>query len=100
MDETSGIALELRTGIPSHQVEDKEGSFMYCFTYLSRKRMKTAGAFGGRIRQALTSGLFLMARWSRIRKGGVMEYWSNKNSPGQPKAKLITCPEIGRRSRL
>jgi hypothetical protein len=25
MDETSGIALELKTGIPSYQVEDEEG---------------------------------------------------------------------------
>jgi hypothetical protein len=25
MDETSGIALELKTGVPSYQVEDEEG---------------------------------------------------------------------------
>jgi hypothetical protein len=25
MDETSGIALELRTGVPSYEVEDEEG---------------------------------------------------------------------------
>jgi hypothetical protein len=66
MDETSGIALALRTGVPSYQVEDEEGRFIYCFTYQSRKRMKTDGAFGGRIRKDLIQGLFLMVRWWRI----------------------------------
>jgi hypothetical protein len=33
MDATSGVALELKTGIPSYQVEDEEGRFIYSFTY-------------------------------------------------------------------
>ena len=34
--------------------------------------MKTGGAPGGRIKQALIPGLFLIARWLRNRKAGVM----------------------------
>jgi hypothetical protein len=69
MDETSGIALALRTGLPSYQLEDEEGSIHLLLHLQSMKRMKTAGASGGPIRQALTPGLFLTARWLRDRKG-------------------------------
>jgi hypothetical protein len=31
-DETSGIALALKTGVPSCQVEGEEAEFIYCFT--------------------------------------------------------------------
>ena len=43
MDETSGIALALKTGVPSYQVEDDEGRI-----HVPKKSTKTAGAFGGR----------------------------------------------------
>ena len=38
--------------------------------------MKITGASGGPIRQALTQGPFLMARWLKSRKAGVMEQWT------------------------
>ena len=46
----------------------RKAEFIYCFTCQSKKRMKSAGAFGGPIRLALIPGLFSMAHWSRIRK--------------------------------
>jgi hypothetical protein len=38
--------------------------------------MKTAGASGGPIRQALIPGRFLTGRWLMNREAGVMEQWS------------------------
>ena len=38
--------------------------------------MKTAGVSGGPIRQDLTPGQFLMARWLGNSEAGVMEQWS------------------------
>ena len=52
-DETSGIALALKTGVPCYQVEDEEGRIHLLRTWQSKKRMKTARASGGPIRQAL-----------------------------------------------
>ena len=59
MDKVSGIMLDLRTGVPCYQVEDEEGR-IYCFSCRSERKMKTAGAFGDRIRSILMPGLFLM----------------------------------------
>jgi hypothetical protein len=74
-DKVSGLALDLETGVPPIKSKTRKAEFIYCFTCQSRKRMKTAGAFGGRIRQDLTQGPFLMTRWSRSRKAGAMECW-------------------------
>jgi hypothetical protein len=38
--------------------------------------MKTAGAFGGPITQALIQGRSLRVRWWRNKENGVMEQWS------------------------
>jgi hypothetical protein len=53
MDATSGVALELKTGVPIYQVEDEEGRTHLLITCRSRNRMNTDGIFGGRIAQAL-----------------------------------------------
>ena len=64
MDATSGIALELKTGVPSYQVDaglprrrlaggGRKAERIYRFTYQLRRRLKTAGVFGGRITQDL-----------------------------------------------
>jgi hypothetical protein len=63
MDAPSGVALALKTGVPSYQVEDEEGRNHLLLICRSTKRMKTDGAFGGPIRQALIIGPFLMASW-------------------------------------
>jgi hypothetical protein len=77
LDETSGIALALRTGVPPTKSKMRKAEFIYCFTCQSKKRLKSAGAFGGPIKPALIRGLFSMARWSRIRKA---RYWSQRDS--------------------
>ena len=61
--------LRLERAFPPTKLKTKKAEFIYCFTWRSRKRMKTAAACGGPIRQALIPGRFLMARWSRNREG-------------------------------
>jgi hypothetical protein len=64
IDAISGVALDLETGVPCYQVEES----IYSFICQSGRKMKTAGASGGPIRQVLILGLFLMGRWLRSRK--------------------------------
>jgi hypothetical protein len=64
MDKTSGVALELKTGVPTYQVEDEEGR-THLFTGRSRKRMNTPGVSGGRITPALIRDQSLRVRWLR-----------------------------------
>jgi hypothetical protein len=47
----------------------RKAEFIYLFIFRLRKRMRTGGVSGGPIRQALTPGPFLMARWLTNRKG-------------------------------
>jgi hypothetical protein len=53
LDETSGVALALKTGVPSYQVEDEEGGIHLLLHLPSRNKMKFDGASGGPIRPAL-----------------------------------------------
>ena len=46
MDEASGIALALRTGVPPPNSKATKAEFIYYFTFESKNRMKTAGACG------------------------------------------------------
>jgi hypothetical protein len=71
MDETSGIALALKTGIPPTKSKTRKAESIYHFNCQSGRRMKTAGAAGGPIRQDFTPGRFLMERRLRIREAGV-----------------------------
>jgi hypothetical protein len=61
MDETSGIALALKTASPPTKSKTRKAECIYFSSCQSSKRMKTIGA-SGRIRQALIPGRFLMAR--------------------------------------
>ena len=76
MDATSGVALDLKTGVPCYQVEDEEGRIHLLIHCQSSKRRKTGGAPGGRTRSILIPGPFLRVRWLRSREVGVMEQWS------------------------
>jgi hypothetical protein len=40
MDPTSGVALELKTGIPCYQVETLAAEFTYCFNCQSGRKIK------------------------------------------------------------
>jgi hypothetical protein len=53
MDETSGSALALKTGVPSYQVEDEEGRIHLLLHLPIEEENEDDGASGGRIRQAL-----------------------------------------------
>ena len=53
MDETSGVALALETGVPCYQVEDEEGRIHLLLHLPIEEEHKNAGAFGVLIRQAL-----------------------------------------------
>ena len=66
MDETSGIALALKTGVPSYEVEDREGRIHLLINLPIEEQNEDSG---GPIRQALIPDPFLKARWSRSRKG-------------------------------
>jgi hypothetical protein len=78
MDETSGVALELKTGVPIYQVEDglprrrlagggRKAGPICSFACRSRNGMNTDGVFGGRITQALIRGRSSRVRWLRNR---------------------------------
>jgi hypothetical protein len=56
IDETSGIAVA--PAFPLTKSKMRKAEFIYCSTSQSTKRMKTAGAFGGPIRQDLIRDLF------------------------------------------
>ena len=58
----SGVALELKTSVPSYQVEDEEGRIHLLIHYQLRNSMKTAGVSGGMITQALTQDRSLRVR--------------------------------------
>jgi hypothetical protein len=69
IDETSGIALALKTGVPSYQVEDEEGRMHLLLHLPIEEKNEDRGASGGRTRRALIRGRFLRGRWLRNRKG-------------------------------
>ena len=52
MDETMGASLALGTGIPSYQVEDKEGRTHLLIHLPIEEKMQTAGVSGDRITPA------------------------------------------------
>ena len=53
MDETSGIALALKTASPPIKSKTRKAESIYCFTSRSKKMMKTDGVFGGPLGQTL-----------------------------------------------
>ena len=53
MDETSGIALALKTASPPIKSKTRKAESIYCFTSRSKKMMKAAGAFGSPTKQTL-----------------------------------------------
>jgi hypothetical protein len=61
MDETSGIALALKTGVPPIKSKTGKAEFTYRFTYQLRNSMNTDGGSGVRISQGLIRDQFLMA---------------------------------------
>src|SRR5215469_14273754 len=64
MDNTSGVALDLKTGVPCYQVEDEEGRVHLLFISQSRKmEMTTAGVSGGPITPASIRGRSLRVPW-------------------------------------
>jgi hypothetical protein len=67
MDETSGVALALKTGVPSYQVEDEEGRTHLVIHFQLRKRMKTDGVSGDAITPALIRDQSLRVRSSNDR---------------------------------
>jgi hypothetical protein len=52
MDETSDVALALKTGVPIKSKTRKE-ECIYCFTFQLRRSIKTDGVSGGPITPAL-----------------------------------------------
>jgi hypothetical protein len=56
MDETSGVALALKTGVPTYQVEDEEGRTHLLIHLAIEEQQNTAGVSGGPITQALIPG--------------------------------------------
>jgi hypothetical protein len=67
MDATSGVALELKTGVPSYQVEDDEGRIHLLLRLPIAEKVQTAGVSGGRISQDLVPGRSLRVLSSRGR---------------------------------
>jgi hypothetical protein len=67
MDATSGVALELKTGVPSYQVEDEEGRIHLLLRLPIAEKVQTAGVCGGRISQDLVPGRSLRVLSSRGR---------------------------------
>jgi hypothetical protein len=67
MDATSGVALELKTGVPSYQVEDEEGRIHLLLRLPIAEKVQTAGVSGGRISQDLVPGRSLRVLSSRGR---------------------------------
>jgi hypothetical protein len=67
IDATSGVALELKTGIPTYHVEDEEGRTHLLIHLTIENRMNIDGVSGSRITQALILGRSLKARSSRNR---------------------------------
>jgi hypothetical protein len=76
IDKVSGVALVLETGVPAIKSKTRKAEFIYFFNSQSGRTMKTAGSFGGRIRQALIRGRSLRVRWLMDKEAGVMEQWS------------------------
>jgi hypothetical protein len=75
MDATSGVALDLKTGVPTCQVEDEEGR-THLLIHLPIEEENEDRWWLWRPDQAdLTRGRFLMGRWLRNREAGVMECW-------------------------
>ena len=62
MDKTSGVALDLKTGVPTYQVEDEEGRTLLLIHQQLRTRMKTGGVSGALIMQDLIPGQSLRVR--------------------------------------
>jgi len=60
MDKTSGVALELKTGVPTYQVEDEEGRTYLLIHLQIEEEENTDGVSGGRITQALIPGRSLI----------------------------------------
>jgi hypothetical protein len=61
IDKTSGVALELNTGVPSYQVDDEEGR-THLLIHLPIEPTNIDGVSGGRILPALIRGRFLRLR--------------------------------------
>ena len=55
MDATSGVALDLDTGVPTYQVEDEEGRIHLLIHLAIEERHEHRGVSGGLITQALIS---------------------------------------------
>jgi hypothetical protein len=53
MDETSGVALELKTGVPTYEVEDEEGRTYLLIHLPIQEGRNIDGVSGGRILPAL-----------------------------------------------
>ena len=53
MVETSGVALDLKTGVPIYQVEDEEGRTHLLIDPIIEEKMQTDGVSGGPIAPAL-----------------------------------------------
>jgi hypothetical protein len=62
MDKTSGVALELKTGVPNYQVEDEEGRTNLLIHLPIQEEVKTDGVSGGPITPALIRDRSLRAR--------------------------------------
>jgi hypothetical protein len=68
MDETSGVALALQTGVPTYQVEDEEGRTHLLIHLPIEEEDEGDGVSGGPITRALIRGSFSMMRWLRNKK--------------------------------
>jgi hypothetical protein len=62
MDETSGVALALRGGVPTYQVEDEEGRTHLLIHLQIEEEDETDGVSGGRITQGLIRDRSLRVR--------------------------------------
>jgi hypothetical protein len=72
---TSGIALALKTGVPSYQVQDEEGR-IHLLIDLPIEDGEHRWCLWRQITQTLIPDRFLTGRWWMGREAGLMEYWS------------------------
>jgi hypothetical protein len=67
MDKTSGVALDLKTGVPTYQVEDEEGRTHLLIHLAIEEQNEHRWCLWRPDHAGLTRGRFLRVRWLRNR---------------------------------
>jgi hypothetical protein len=76
MDESSGIALALKTGVPTYQVEDEEGRIHLLLHFPIEKENEDRWCLWRPDQAGFDSRSIFDGRWLRNKEAGVMEQWS------------------------